>query len=241
MGTTAPRSSGLTRGRATQTKLAHHKTIGAFVVLATLALYAVFGLTPEVWPGEYGAKADDAHWKLGMATGTVSLVLLAATLSVSPFLQLRGDGRRRVHVPVRRALGVWTTSISLIHGALGLTLHSQGWKLYGPYLTLVRRSGVGRVFGAALWVSSSALALLVLLALISNPSGMQRFGVRKWKRLQRFAYPVAGLVLLHIIGIQWWEGRHWPFGVATWIVPVTALALRLAARHKPTPAHATAG
>lgn len=230
--TTQSRSGVELRGGAARQKATQHFKIGSAVVLATAILYIAFGQSPEVWPGEYGPKADDVHWKLGMATGTTSLLLFAAALSVTPVLNTRGNVRRRVHIPIRRALGVWTASIALIHATLGITLHSEGWKLYGPYLTLFRRTGVGRVFGAALWISSAALALLVLLALISNPRGMQRLGARRWKRIQRLAYPTAGLVLLHIIGIQWWEGRYWPFIVATWTIPFAVAALRTAARSK---------
>lgn len=212
--------------------MSQNLAIGSLVVVATAVAYLAFGQTPEVWPGEYGPKADDVHWKLGMATGTTSLILLAATLSVSPVLRLRGDVRRRVHVPIRRALGVWTASIAMIHAVLGLTIHSEGWRLYGPYLTLFRRSGVGRVFGAAIWASSLAVGLLALLALISNPTAMQRLGVRRWKRYQRFAYLVAGLVLLHVTGIQWWEGRHLPYLLATWSIPLVVLVLRSEARRR---------
>lgn len=141
MGTAVPNPSGVRGERPIHPKLTQHLKIGALVVLAILALYFVFGLTPEVWPNEYGAKADDVHWKLGMATGTAALLLLAGTLSVTPILRIRGNGGRRVHIPVRRALGVWTTSISMIHGALGLTLHSQG----GNSTVHTSRSSVGRV------------------------------------------------------------------------------------------------
>ena len=196
----------------------------------TACTYWLLRWTPEVWPdAAYGAKADDVHWKLGMATGSATLVLLAVTLSITPIRALRGAHRNPVHLPMRRAFGVWSAVGATIHAALGVTIHADGWALLGPFRTALDAQGTGRLLGLALVVGTATLGLEVTLASISNDRSLHRVGPVRWKRIQRLAY-LAGLgALVHVLGIQIWERRYVPHVLLVLAVPAAVIGIRLAA------------
>ena len=192
---------------ATVTRWTHrHLTIVA--VAAVVVLYALLGFSNEVWGDvEYGARGDDRHWKSSMATGTVALGFLAATLLWGAVRVLRGS-RPRTHDPLRRRLGVQSAAWAAIHVVFGSTIHAEGWRVWQPFgFPWTRPDLSTKVLGVAVWIGLFALIGLAVLAFTSNASTMRRLGAARWKSLHRIVYVVFVLVSLHVTSIQLQERR----------------------------------
>ncbi len=140
------------------------------LALPALALL-LLALRPEADPDEL------ANW-----SGQAAIWLLVATLASTGIARwLPGGARLLVH---RRALGLAAFGTSLVH--LGLYV----WAM-GDVEAIVAEAGA-----PGIWTGWAALALLVPLALTSRDAVQRRMG-RNWKRLQRLAWPAAGLALAH--------------------------------------------
>ena len=180
---------------------------GLALLTVISVLYILMGFTTEVWEEEeFGARADDTHWRLSMATGTSALVFLSAALLVGPIRQLR-DKPTPAHIPWRRSLGVSASVAVLIHVSFGITIHADGWRVWVPFTHVWRSSGSLFVLGAAFWIGLLAALLMSVLAIISNSRALRGFGVRRWKNVQRLTYLVYPLVFVHILGVQRQEQR----------------------------------
>lgn len=151
-------------------------------------------------------------------SGRSSLVILIASLSVTPLRRIFAFLAKQLHlkhgkrisdwnwlVPLRRPLGLWCFFYASLHlwlyAALDLGYDWQaGWEelCSKPYLAI----------GFAAW------ALLVPLALTSTKRMMKRLG-RHWGKLHSVVYLIAVLVLLHF----WLLTKHgvykpWPDTIA---------------------------
>ena len=147
-----------------------------WLVLALPAAAALvqYALTPDAWPG------DLLH-----PTGEWSARFIILALMVTPLRQIfprsRFTGFLLRH---RRALGVAGFLYALLHLAFYVldmeTLEAMLAELGAP----------------SIWTGWLALALLIPLGLTSNDAAVRalRSG---WKRLQRLAYPMALLTLVH--------------------------------------------
>lgn len=147
-----------------------------WLVLALPAAAALvqYALTPDAWPG------DLLH-----PTGEWSARFIILALMVTPLRQIfprsRFTGFLLRH---RRGLGVAGFLYALLHLAFYVldmeTLEAMLAELGAP----------------AIWTGWLALALLMPLGLTSNDAAVRtlRSG---WKRLQRLAYPMALLTLVH--------------------------------------------
>ena len=201
----------ITASRTTVAQVSQQPHLRVFMVAAatTAAVYWMLRWTPEEWPeASYGRKADDVHWKLGMATGSTTLVLLAATLAIRPLRTLRGR-RTPIHVPLRRALGISSAIWAAAHSILGVTIHADGWDLLRPFRTAVNAQGTGRLLGLALVVGTGSLLILLGLAAISNDRALHKLGRRRWKRAQQLAY-LGGLgAAVHVLGFRYGKGELW--------------------------------
>jgi sulfoxide reductase heme-binding subunit YedZ len=116
----------------------------------------------------------------------------------------------------RRAIGV----TSCIYGLLHLTCHI----LYtGTWADIVR--SLSKPF---IWFGLAGLTLLCALAITSNNWSVRALGGNAWKRLHRFAYAAAALLIFH----QSIAGKgHWY--IARWLLfPLLALQIaRLVKTH----------
>jgi len=136
---------------------------------------------------------DAAHGQLGAngvnyalrTTGMLALVFLMLTLAVTPLRKLTGLATL---IAYRRALGLFAFGYACTHFliffifdrslSIGSTLHE----------ILNRRY---------LFIGTSALVLMTPLALTSTNGMVMRLGARRWKRLHRSIYVVAGAGVLH--------------------------------------------
>lgn len=148
-----------------------------------LALLPAGGLVRGVLTGELGADPVET---LLHRTGTSGLILLLATLAVTPARRLTGWNPV---IRIRRLLGLFSFFYALCH--------------VGVYLVLDQ----GLAFGYVLedvaerpYVTAGAAAFVILLALAatSTRGWIRRLG-RRWRTLHRWVYGAGGLAVLHFI------------------------------------------
>ena len=196
---------------------------------ATAAVYALLAFSNETWVDPtLGRKADGSLWRFNVATGSVALVLLVITLTIGPLRVLRG-GRRSVHVPWRRVTGVWAAVFALLHFPGGLAIHSEGWRIWGPFSRIVPEAGnLIDSYGVAYWAGLTTLVLLAVLAATSRDTSLRRLGARRWKRLHLLAYPALGFVIVHVFSMQYSERRNQQHAAITMAIVAFAVVVQLA-------------
>jgi DMSO/TMAO reductase YedYZ heme-binding membrane subunit len=81
------------------------------------------------------------------------------------------------------------------------------------------------VFVTTNYLGLVSAAMLLVLVLISNNKAIVRFGLERWKRIQRLAYFAVAIAIIHGFMYQLIEKRSitWVLVVAT----ITALTLML--------------
>lgn len=123
---------------------------------------------------------------LTRSTGTFTLVMLAATLSMTPLRRLTGSS---LWIAQRQTLGLFCFFYGCLH-ALCWAWFDQGLEpdlmaedlLTRPFITL----------GMGAWL------ILTVLAVTSTRQAKRKLG-RRWKPLHRSIYAVAVLVALHYL------------------------------------------
>lgn len=130
--------------------------------------------------------------RLTIASAYLALVLLVATLLVSPLTIMWGR-RTSPSSDLRRDLGIWAGGVSLAHVGLGL------WARFGQ--SAYDTNGLAAsliVLGATLFGVAAGELIIVLLAL-SNDMTLRHLGLPRWKRLQRLARWLPALVSAHSV------------------------------------------
>lgn len=122
------------------------------------------------------------------STGTWTLVMLCATLAVTPLRRLTGLA---VLARLRRMLGLFTFFYACLH----LTTYVWFDQWFDPLAILL--DVVKRPF---ITVGMTAFLLLLPLAATSTDAMMRRLG-RRWAELHRLVYLIAPLAILHF----WWH------------------------------------
>ncbi len=174
-------------------------------------------------------RSPDPLFRASLTSAYVALGLLGVTLLTGPVDVLRGRPVP-VSTDLRRDVGIWAAIVGLVHVVLGLQVHLRGrWWLYFVYGAQERRRPLHSPvrldpFGVANHTGLLAALLLVLLLAISNDLALRRLGSRRWKRLQRWNYVVAGLVVGHSFAYQFVEGRG-----RSYVIAVAGAAAVLAA------------
>lgn len=120
--------------------------------------------------------------------GTWALVLLCATLALSPLRRLSGwSGVLRL----RRWLGLACFSYVLLHFLTWFWL-DQWFSVPDMIRDVLRRPFIA--------AGMAALLLLIPLALTSSDAMVRRLG-RRWAKLHRLVWPALALALAHL----WWH------------------------------------
>jgi DMSO/TMAO reductase YedYZ heme-binding membrane subunit len=158
-------------------RLAWASTAGvALLVLAAVALLAA----SEHWP---------VARELVLCRGTGWLALAALLLSLMPFgrVAARFGHDRSALLPVaRRALGMASAWLALIHAALALT-------------TALRWNWAALLSWPHLRAGLTALGALTVLLVTSFGAVVTRLRLRTWKELHRLSYVAALLALQHVL------------------------------------------
>ncbi len=170
-------------------------------------------LAYQVWWGS-GLGANPIE-KLTHVTGRWALVLLLATLAVTPLRRLTGFNRI---IRVRRLLGLWAFAYVCAHFSVYLFDQVFGWSP-ADALRFVGEDIAERPY---ITVGFSALVLLIPLAITSTRGWIRRLG-KRWQALHRLVYPAGGLAVLHF----YWKVKadtFWPLLAA--VVLAALLGLR---------------
>ena len=188
--------------------IVRHVIVGGASVCAVLLIIALTELSTEDWGRPDQLKRDGLLWQFNVATGTVAVALLVVTLSIHPLRTLRGR-TTPVHLPWRRATGVWSAVLVAAHIPGGLAIHSSGWRVWTPFESVV--PGVdGRPldeFTLGYWIGLVAALTLVPLVVTSTEASLRRRGAANWKRLHRLIYATYALAAVHVVALQYGESR----------------------------------
>lgn len=163
------------------------------VALVALNLVWLFWASRPEW---------DPEMRFWRAVGDASFVLLAGALAIGPLVRLWP--RLRTVVLWRRAVGIWFALSASVHAYLvwdGWALWDVG-RLFG--YQEIPGSGVDEPimvdpgFGLANLIGLVALSMALVLMAISSDLAMRRLGAAAWKHLQRGAYTIFYLAVLHV-------------------------------------------
>ena len=136
---------------------------------------------------QLGANPAEA---LIRATGDWTLRFLCVALAVTPLRVISGTPQL---ARFRRMLGLFVYFYVLLH------LLSYSWFDMGFEVTDIAKDIVKRPF---ILVGFTAFVLLTPLALTSFNRAIQALGGKRWQRLHKLIYAVAGLAILHFFWMR---------------------------------------
>jgi len=179
------------------------------------------------------SDSRDVMYRLSMATGYVSVALIAWALLIGPWRVRRGRPAP-ASTDLRRDVGIWSALFGLAHVVTGLQVHFGGkfWKYFlypdGDHRIPVRVD----LFGFANWTGLAAALVLVLLLAISNDASLRTLGTRRWKSWQRWTYGAAALTVAHALGYQIVATQE-PRWIALFaLITIAVLAMQLDGRRR---------
>ena len=154
------------------------------VHLAALAPLAV--LLWDMWQGNLSVNpVQDITFR----TGKAAMALLVLTLAATPLNTVFGF---KSGLKVRRALGLYAFLYASLH-FLAYAWLDYDWDLHLISLEIYEK----------LYVLVGFAAFLILIPLaITSTKGWQRRLKKNWRKLHRWVYPAAILVMLHYIWVQ---------------------------------------
>ena len=172
-------------------------------------------------------------YRLSMATGYVSVALIAWAMLIGPWRVLRGRPAP-ASTDLRRDVGIWGALFGLAHVLTGLQVHFGGkfWKYFlypdGDHRIPLRADA----FGFANWTGLAAGLVLVLLLAISNDASLRTLGTQRWKSWQRWTYGAAALTVAHGVAYQIVTDQEPRWIVSFALITVVVLAFQLDGRRR---------
>lgn len=155
------------------------------VVVWLVCLFPIVWLMIEASSGQLGANPQEV---LIHESGLWALRFLLLTLLITP---LRNGLAWGVLVRFRRMMGLYSFFYASVHVFFYISFE-LAWDFSLFFQEIIKRNYL--VLGMLAW-----LILLVLALTSSNAS--KRWLAKKWKRLHRWVYLVAPLVVIHF----WWS------------------------------------
>jgi methionine sulfoxide reductase heme-binding subunit len=172
-------------------------------------------------------------YRLSMATGYVSVVLIAWAMMIGPWRVRRGRPAP-ASTDLRRDVGIWGGIFGLAHVVTGLQVHMGGafWKYFiypdGDHRIPLRYD----LFGFANWTGLAAGLVLAMLLAISNDVALRALGTRRWKSWQRWTYWAAALTVAHALADQVPTRNHGRWIAAFVLLTVVVLVMQLDGRRR---------
>ena len=152
-----------------------------------LCLLPLMWLLYLVAQDQLGANPQEA---LIRATGDWALRFLVIVLAVTPLRELSGLS---VLARYRRMLGLFMYFYALLH-FLSYSGFDMGFDVADIVIDIAKRPFI--------LVGSLALLLLTPLAATSFNAAIRTLGAKRWQRLHRLVYVVAGLAILHFFWMR---------------------------------------
>ncbi|MBP8087862.1 MAG: sulfoxide reductase heme-binding subunit YedZ [Polaromonas sp.] len=156
-------------------------------LLFALCLWPLAWLVYSVLLDQLGANPQEA---LIRATGDWALRFLVIVLAVTP---LRVIARLPALARFRRMLGLNMYFYALLH-FLSYSGFDMGFDVADIVQDIIKRPFI--------LVGSLALLLLTPLAATSFNAAIRSLGAKRWQRLHRLVYAVAGLAILHFFWMR---------------------------------------
>jgi len=159
-------------------------------IRAAKALVFVAAATPAavlVWKITQGTLRPDPVERLTHTTGLTALILLLATLAVSPLRRMTGWNDL---IRFRRPLGLWAFTYAVFH-----------FLIYVVFDHFFALDSIAEDILERPYVTVGFLALLTLipLAATSTKGWIRRLGGKRWARLHQLIYVTAALAILHFL------------------------------------------
>ncbi len=151
-------------------------------------LLALAPLDRLIWLGFTDGLGANPIEFMTRSTGTWALVMLCATLAMTPLRLLTGS---RFWIKIRRMLGLFSFFYAGCHFLIWLWL-DQNLDVAAMLKDIIKRPFITMGF--------MSLVLMIPLAATSN-HWMQRKLGRRWAQLHRLIYVIACSVILH----YWWH------------------------------------
>lgn len=145
---------------------------------------------PMLWLIRGAVAGDLGHdpvRTITRTTGLTTLVLLFATLLITPLRRVTGVQALGL---LRRPTGLWAFGYALLH-FLTYAVFDRQFSLAGLGDDIVKRPWIT--------VGFTAFLLLGVLASTSPHAVVRRIGGRRWQRLHRLVYVAAALGVLHFL------------------------------------------
>ena len=152
-----------------------------------LCLLPLSWLLSRVAQDQLGANPQEA---LIRATGDWALRFLVIVLAVTPLRELSGLSALARY---RRMLGLFMYFYALLH-FLSYSGFDMGFDVTDIVIDIAKRPFI--------LVGSLALLLLTPLAATSFNAAIRTLGAKRWQRLHRLVYLVAGLAILHFFWMR---------------------------------------
>jgi DMSO/TMAO reductase YedYZ heme-binding membrane subunit len=190
--------------------------VAAAILSALLAAGELFQFNAD-WPEWAFDWFLDTFYRGSFATALFLIVMFIGAL----------DAKKQ---PVRSLMGI-RAEMSILASILTLGHNLvYGWSYFPALIT--NPSGMRPEYAAASVVTLALLLLMIPLFITSFPSVRRRMPAKKWKRLQRWAYPFYFLIYVHVMILfipRIGMGGNYASGAALYTV-VYALYLRLRLR-----------
>jgi DMSO/TMAO reductase YedYZ heme-binding membrane subunit len=166
-------------------------------------------------------------------TVIASVCCLAIALALGPLSRFWAAFRNLL--PYRRTLGITSALMTIPH--VILVFAYLPWKFPKEYSTEYPFSWFVTNWFTSL-MGFLAFVLFLLIAMYSYPNGIRKLNKQKWMILQKFAYLVMVLIMLHLLStgkipknwIAWIKTRDYPLppgSFPTMIACVVPLALKI--------------
>jgi methionine sulfoxide reductase heme-binding subunit len=170
--------------RPAATRGAAPRLSGLRALKVAVFLFALYPLARIVWDAFTGGLAAEPVKDVTHRTGWWALVLLTATLAVTPLRRLTGWNPI---IQLRRPLGLFAFFYATLH----LLIYFGLDHLFSPQFIL--EDILKRPF---ITVGFLAWLVMVPLAVTSTRGWIRRLG-RRWQQLHRLVYLAAGLGVVH--------------------------------------------
>ena len=196
-------------------------------VVLGIANISILGIASMA--GSDGAALD----RISIVSAYQCLFLMAIALLLGP-LSVHEQGKFMLNSHSRRDIGIWAGLIALLHFWLGnrlsmnteyLGIFVDGGATAGPSSVEFRNELYmwGTIFGYLVAV------FIVIMLSLSNDWSLRTIGAVWWKRLQRLAYLMFTLTILHALAFQWLEDRPVRWALLVGMIAAFVAAFQLSA------------
>ncbi|MCX6126562.1 MAG: sulfoxide reductase heme-binding subunit YedZ [Proteobacteria bacterium] len=132
--------------------------------------------------GKLGANPPEAFIR---TTGVIAIVFLVLSLTVTPLVR----GRKwNWLMPHRRALGLGAFYYGCVH-MLGYAVFDKSFGLAEIAVDIAKRPFILLGF--------TSFLLMVPLAATSNSASIRKLGIKRWNKLHKLTYIIAGCAAVH--------------------------------------------